>query len=198
MSNKMKKIGILGGTFDPIHIGHLHLAKSAFEQLELDMVLFIPAFVSPFKEGKTTSFAHRLAMTSLAIAKESCFFVSSIEGLRDGKSYTADTLEALSEIYTNSEFYFLSGVDAVNTLSVWHDWEKILELCYFVVLPRPNYELDYHQSFWQEEKYRRKIILLDAQEIDISSTMLRNGQAREEYLPASVQEYILKNQLYEG
>ena len=198
MSNKMKKIGILGGTFDPIHKGHLHLAKSAFEQLELDMILFVPAYVSPFKEGQTTSFAHRLAMTSLAIAQEPCFFISSIEGLREGKSYTADTLEILSKIYTNSEFYFLSGVDAVNTLSEWHNWEKILDLCYFVVLPRPNYELDYNQAFWQEEKYRRKIILLDAQEIDISSTLLRGGQAREEYLPVSVQEYILENRLYEG
>lgn len=198
MKERVKKIGILGGTFDPPHIGHLHLAQNAMEQLELDMVLFIPAYVSPFKEGKTTEFAHRLAMTAIAIADEPSFFITALEGLREGKSYTADTLASLKGLYPNSELYFLSGVDAVNTLSEWHNWEQILNLCYFVVLPRPNYELDETQVFWQDEKYRRKIILLDAEEIDVSSTMLRSGQGNEGYLPEIVAKYIKENGLYEG
>lgn len=196
----MKKLGILGGAFDPIHRGHLHLADVCYRELALDKVLFIPSAVSPFKEGKTSSFSQRLTMTAIATAQTPYFEVSAIEALREGKSYTYDTLETLKEIYQGWELYFLSGADALESLSRWYNWQGILEDCYFVGVNRPGFELKIDEVINNYPKAKEKIILLKVdKEIDIASRILRsniNDDVKNKYLPPKVWEYIIEQGLY--
>lgn len=191
-----KKLGILGGTFDPIHLGHLHLAKCAKDGLNLDKVLFIPAATSPFKEGKTLSFADRLTMTAIAVADEPDFEVSAIEALREGKSYTYDTILTLKRMYLAWEIYFLSGADALDNFARWYNWRWILKNCYLAVFSRPGYELKLAQELAEDELAKEKILLLNTEkELDISSTVLREGRG-DEYLPPAVKRYITEHKLY--
>lgn len=196
----MKKLGVLGGAFDPIHAGHLHLARVCYQKLGLDKVLFIPSAVSPFKEGKTSSFSQRLTMTAIATAEIPYFEVSAVEALREGKSYTCETLKVLKEIYAGWELYFLSGADALESLSRWYNWQEILANCYFVGVNRPGYELKIDEALNSFPQAKEKIILLKAEEeIDISSRLLRSeiqSDLKNEYLPTKVWEYIKEQGLY--
>lgn len=196
----MKKLGILGGAFDPIHLGHLHLAQTCYQELSLDKVLFIPSAVSPFKEGRTIPFNHRLTMAAIATAPMPYFEVSAVEALREGKSYTYDTLQALKGIYQGWELYFLSGADALTSLSRWYNWQGILENCFFVVVNRPGFELAINYEIKTYPKWQEKIILLKAEkEIDIASRFLREyyvSESQKEYLPPKVWEYIKEQGLY--
>lgn len=193
----MKRLGILGGTFDPIHTGHLHLAASCYQRLDLDKVLFIPAAVSPFKEGQTLPFSQRLTMTAIAVAETPHFEVSALEALRRGKSYTSDTIAELKKIYPGWELFFLSGADSLESLSRWHNWQDILTACTFVAVNRPGYELKIDE---QLKKYASKIRLLEIEEeIDISSSLLRSQideESLRRYLPHKVWEYIKEQGLY--
>lgn len=195
-----KRIGILGGTFDPIHVGHLHLAECALKKLGLDKVLFIPADNSPFKEGRTLDFAHRLTMTAIATADNVKFEVSALEALREGKSYTYDTIMNLKKMYPEWEIYFLSGADALDNLVRWYNWRGILENCFFAVFARPGYELTLPDELRVDDLAREKILLLaTAEEIDISSSYLReNANEQTKYLPLAVWRYIEDNKLYRG
>lgn len=134
------RLGIMGGTFDPIHYGHLVCAEQARDALELDAVLFIPAGNPVFKKGqRITEAKHRVAMCKAAIAHNPSFDVSSIEVERDGDTFSVDTLEALREHYLdNVEFYFIAGADAIATLPQWRDTGKLAKLATFVGLNRPR------------------------------------------------------------
>jgi nicotinate-nucleotide adenylyltransferase len=127
------RLGILGGTFDPVHVGHLAAARAAAACLELDRVLFVPAGVPPHKRGHASP-EHRFEMTRLATAGEPMFSVSRIELDRPGPSYTVDTLRALQ----GDELFFICGADAIRDLPNWREWEQLPKLARFVAVARPG------------------------------------------------------------
>jgi nicotinate-nucleotide adenylyltransferase len=134
------KWGILGGTFDPIHLGHLRCAEEIGELFALDKVLFVPASRPPHKENAAiTPFRHRENMVRLAISGNSAFSFSDIENRRDGISYSIDTVETLvSEGHGELELYFIAGLDAFRLVRTWKDWKRLLRLCNFIVMTRPG------------------------------------------------------------
>jgi nicotinate-nucleotide adenylyltransferase len=141
-----RRVGILGGTFDPIHYGHLVVAEEVREALSLDRVLFVPAAVPPHKIGLAiTSAEDRAAMVELAIAGNPAFVMSRIELDRDGPSYTADTLAALADEAARQrvarELFFILSAEAVNGLPSWHEPDRVLALARLVVVPRPGWPL---------------------------------------------------------
>jgi len=137
----MTDIGILGGTFDPIHLGHTLPAKVVAERLALDKVLFIPANIPPHKATPNVSAKQRTAMVKLACNNERLFQCDSRELQRDGHSFTVDTLKELSQAYPQSRLYFIIGLDSLLTFTTWHKYQEILTLCHLVVNTRPNYHL---------------------------------------------------------
>ena len=136
-----KSLGILGGTFDPIHIGHLRMAEAVFERKELEKIIFIPAYVPPHKLGQDFAPAlDRYAMTELAVADNPHFMVSDMELRRSGVSYTIDTIRELHRLYPDNSLHFIIGADSVAQLHTWHNIEEMLELARFVAVWRPGYE----------------------------------------------------------
>ena len=138
------KVGIMGGTFDPIHNGHLIVAEAVRDALDLDEVLFIPSARPPHKlDREVTSPEHRLAMTVLATCFHPQFRVSSIEILRQGPSYAVDTIDALKMEYeVGTEFYFILGADAALELSTWHNAQELIEKCNFIAATREGTNID--------------------------------------------------------
>ena len=195
-------LGILGGTFDPIHIGHLRMAEHVFQRMELDKILFIPAYVPPHKLGQDFAPAQdRYAMTELAIADNPHFVVSDMELQRTGVSYTIDTIRALSKLYEGRELHFIIGADSVAQLHTWHNIEEMLELTRFVAVWRPGYEgameeLEHHLG----KQARERVLLLDTPVYDISSTEIRTriraGQSLAGLVPPLVEKYIYEHGLY--
>ncbi len=135
-----KRLGILGGTFDPVHLGHLAVARAALDTLDLDEILFIPSYKPPHKQDLTVaSFAHRLAMLKLALADEPRFSWSDIEGERQELSYTIDTLKELKHRFGESvALYFLMGFDAFAEMATWKQYQNIPKLADVVVINRPQ------------------------------------------------------------
>lgn len=137
------RIGIMGGTFDPIHYGHLNSAEEIADTFRLDKIIFIPAFIPPHKESeKITDAYHRLMMTVLATISNRRFNVSSIEIERNGYSYTVDTIRELINTIKNSKFYFIAGVDIFKEISTWKNVGRLLKSCDFIVSTRPGYRID--------------------------------------------------------
>ena len=197
-----KSLGILGGTFDPIHMGHLRMAEHVFQRMELENILFIPAYVPPHKLGQDFAPAQdRYAMTKLAIADNPHFTVSDMELQRTGVSYTIDTIRQLHEQYGDMELHFISGADSVAQLHTWHNIEEMLELTRFVAVWRPGYEdameeLVRHLGLHAKER----VLLLDTPVYDISSTeirtRIRQGASLAGLVPDSVEKYIYEHGLY--
>ncbi|MDR3562886.1 MAG: nicotinate-nucleotide adenylyltransferase [Negativicutes bacterium] len=202
MGNKLK-IGIMGGTFDPIHIGHLVTAEAVRIEYCLDKVLFIPAGTPPHKlDSPVTPAIHRYIMTVMATYSNPCFFVSAIEMERPGPSFTIDTLRALAEQYDKStEFYFITGADAIGELPTWNNVDQVFDLCHFVAATRPGcvVTLDDVIDFFGD-KGRERIHRLATPELEISSTDIRErvkrGRSIKYIVPESVESYILKEALY--
>ena len=138
------KIGIMGGTFDPIHVGHLITAEVVRADFGLDEILFIPAGIPPHKESqKLAKATDRLAMTEIAVAGNPHFRVTDIELKRQGKSYTIDTIEELQrQLGYGVKLYFITGADAMNDLYSWHRPQELLHLCEFIVVTRQGVEFD--------------------------------------------------------
>ena len=185
---QVSKLGIYGGTFDPIHNGHLILAREALEQLQLDRVVFIPAAASPHKREQTTAApAARLEMLQAAVEGEPRFEVSDVELRRPPPSFTVDTIEELQRREPHSEIYYLIGSDNLPRLETWHRFEDLQKLVRFVVLTRGAEPID--------ERYTtiRRLI-------DVSATDIRNrvatGRSIRYLVPASVAEIIRRHQLY--
>lgn len=187
------KIGILGGTFDPPHNGHLHLAREAKARLSLDKVVFIPAYIPPHKEGRKISSSDiRQKMVEALISDEPNFEISDIELKRGEVSYTIDTLHELHGYYPEgTEFYFLTGADSLEIFRSWKRWEDILKLCKFVVAKRPGFSMN---------GLPPKTIKLDIPTLDISSTLVRDnirgGKEIDSVIPAKVKRIIETERLY--
>ena len=184
------RIGIYGGTFDPVHHGHLILARQALEEFKLDRLVFVPAAESPFKiHNHTTPPVDRLAMLQLAIASENRLSVDPIEIERGGISYSIDTVKMFRSRDPGAELFFLVGEDNAYRLTEWHRFEELKKLVYFVVLSR-------------SEEFQSPEYPVVQRRIEISSTEIRNRVANQEsitYLvPESVKHYIEQNQLYHG
>ena len=215
------KLGILGGTFNPVHYGHLAAAEEVRDRLKLDRILFIPSYSPPHKqEENVPSAVHRMEMVRLATAGNPCFEPSDIEIKRGGRSYTIDTIEALHRTQAGSELFFITGLDSFLDIQTWNHWERLLSLCSFVVLSRPGYrftdllkidfmkpaagdltELD--RGGHQETiiRYGPFTVFLEMIPLyDISSTDIRRrikeGRSIKYHLPDAVETYIIENRLY--
>jgi len=185
------RIGILGGTFNPIHLGHLVLAQQVKDILGLYKVVFVPVFMPPHKEIiDEVSVEDRYKMVELAISGNENFDVSSMEIEAGGKSYTISTLEKFKSRYPQDELFFIAGSDSLR--EDWKDFSKILDLVKFVIVNRPNYSID--------SNIDKRINIIDINPIDISSSQIRSLIERKKsvryLLPDKVIQYIDKNSLY--
>ncbi len=193
------RLGVLGGTFDPVHIGHLLLGESAREQLSLDKVLFVPAGEPWRKQGRQISVAEdRLAMLRLAVGGNQAFEVSTIEVDREGPSYTIDTLEALRSERPNDELFFIVGADALDDMPTWREPERIFELATVVVAGRP---VDSDSERPVGPGIRADgISAIDMPSIALSSSEVRQrlaqGRTIRYMVPEAVEQYIREHRLY--
>ncbi len=191
---------MLGGTFDPIHLGHLIVAEHVRTLLELEKVLLIPAGQPYLKEGnEVTEVHHRLAMVKLAVTANPYFEVSSMEINRSGPTYTIDTLEALhKEKPKPLDIFFIMGMDLLQEISLWRQPERILDLCTVVAVERPGFTESDLDSI--AEGSARRVLRIEGPFIDISATGLREDVARgvsiKYRVPQEVEEYIQANGLY--
>ena len=208
-----QRIGVLGGTFDPVHSGHLAIAQRAMTEAALDTVLFIPAGSPRLKQQRpVASVQHRVEMVKLAIAGNPQFQVCEIEVARPGPTYTVDTLEELSEelsrkvgpeVAPPGELFFILGLDALTRLGEWKDPERILELCRLVVMMRPGYSrIDWPQFYARHPGAEQRLELVASIAVDISGTELRqrieSGMSLRGLVPEQVEEYIQAHGLYRG
>jgi len=186
------KTGILGGTFNPIHIGHLILAEEAREKLGLERVIFVPAYLPPHKDNSDIAPASdRLKMVRLAIRGNRYFMASGIEIRRDGRSYTIDTIKGFKELYPRDELYFIIGSDLLKYLNDWKDLGEIIKMVKFIVATRPGYPLERIPSYIQTMPIRA----VDVSAYEIRSCVRENKSFR--YLvPEEVLKYINKKGLY--
>jgi nicotinate-nucleotide adenylyltransferase len=196
------RLGLLGGTFDPVHTGHLRIAEVARHTLSLDQVAFIPAGDPPHKGEAVTPAEHRYAMTLLATAPNEAFVVSRRELDRSGPSYSLTTIqEYRGEIGMEGELFFIAGVDTVLEIRTWHRWQEVLRECRFAALARPGFEISALLAALPEE-LRERIDLLPVPGLDVSSTDIRERARRGEpirYLvPEPVEVYIHKHALYQA
>lgn len=197
------KIGILGGTFDPIHNGHLKIAEAARKKLGLNEVYFMPAAKTPLKEGISISAVeHRVKMVRLAIAGKPRFKLSTIELDRPGLSYTADTIAELrKKLGAETELYFIIGWDSLSQFARWREPARIIRMCRLVAVPRPGYALPEPKALEAAiPGISESLIVLDKPEIAISATEIRErvarGQSIRRLVPEEVAGYIQKNGLY--
>ena len=185
-------IGILGGTFNPIHVGHLILAEEVREKLKLDTIVFVPTYLPPHKRnGDVANALHRYKMIGLALRDNPRLSVSDIEIKRQGRSYTIDTIRQLRKKYPKKELYFITGSDLLKYLDEWKDLTEILKLVKFVVGTRPGYPLERIPSY---------ISTVGIRAVDISAFEIRQAIRRRKsfrYLvPETVYRYIKAHRLY--
>ena len=209
-------IGILGGTFDPIHFGHLRPALEIAETFQLDELRFIPSARPPHRWQPVASAQHRLEMVKLAIDGTPGFVLDEREYLRTGSSYTVDTLQSIRDEVSDTPLLMLLGQDAFESFTDWHDWKKILTLTHIVVSSRPGYQ--HASQDWMQNhlidgslhdvviKVQKKpagfITFCDVTQLDISATSIREqqlkGKSSRYLLPKNVADYIKHHQLYIG
>ncbi|HEX9961504.1 MAG TPA: nicotinate-nucleotide adenylyltransferase [Pyrinomonadaceae bacterium] len=217
----MKKIAFYGGSFDPVHDGHLTIARKLSEIFELDEFVFIPAFHAPHKKDKKpTSAFHRFAMLALATAAAPQIKVSKMEIEAPERPYTVETLERLKNELAGARIFFVMGADSWQDITTWREWEKVLTMTNIIVVTRPDYEIGF--SHVTEEIRRRvvdlrgggqrsavggqqeddsRIFITDAVQIDVSATEIRRkirdgADDRQEFLTPEVIKYIGKYNLY--
>lgn len=199
----MRKIGILGGTFDPIHMGHLMLAEWAKSELELDEIWLIPNGVSRMKEELDPAPAEdRYAMTQLAVKGNEQFKCLDLEIKREGYTYSFETLEELSEAYPEDILYFILGSDCLHTIESWKSPERFFRCCKLVAAVRDDSSMDEMKAKKEEliQRFGGEIILLPFARLSISSTVIRErikeGKSVRYMIPDSVLVYITKKGLY--
>lgn len=218
---KEKRIGLFGGTFNPIHLGHLRAADIVLERFSLDQILFIPSYIPPHKDSvKVASPLHRLKMIELATGSNQRFVPSSIEIDAKGKSYSIITLNKVKEIYPEAQIFFILGIDTFLEIDTWKDYEKVLEKCFFIVISRPGYKLEKAKEIlrkkysdmireitrlWdiRKENFSHfKIFLFSIDALDIASSRVREKinekVSIKGLVPDSVIFYIEENKLYQG
>jgi nicotinate-nucleotide adenylyltransferase len=211
------RIGILGGTFNPIHLAHLRIAEEVREACALDQILFIPAALPPHKNvAEDVPFAHRLVMTELAVADNRHFRVSDLEGRREGKSYSVHTLEILRRENPVNDYFFIVGMDSFRDITSWKEYLRLFELAHIVVAARPGspggdpldllpvaIRADFCYDVAAKTLHHRaggSVIFLEETRLDISSTRIRRmaaeGHSIRYLVPASVEDYIIRHGLY--
>lgn len=214
----MEKIAYFGGTFDPVHNGHLAIARSLVEIFELDRFFFLPAFQAPHKPDRPpTSGYHRYAMLSIATQKDPRIAVSTLELEKREKRYTIDTLPELHSLHPDARVFFVMGADSWADIRTWKEWEKVLLSSDHIVVTRPGYELDLdhvtdavrkrildtrsNQNPPFDAQPGKHVYLTDAVLFDTSATELREDLSdgkldRKDEIPAEVAKYIEKYELY--
>jgi nicotinate-nucleotide adenylyltransferase len=198
---RRERIGVLGGTFDPVHNGHLHIADTLRTALNLDRVLWVPAGRPPHKSDQiVSSDRDRLAMLDLALASSATDEISTIDIDRSGPSYTADTLEVLAGRFPSARLFFLMGEDSLRDLPTWHDPERILRVAELAVAGRPGVETDLESLELQVPGVGKHVHVVPTKEIAISSSdirrRVRESQPVGGLVPAIVEAYIRDNGLY--
>jgi nicotinate-nucleotide adenylyltransferase len=214
-----KRIGLFGGTFDPIHCGHVKAAESVQNIFSFDRILFIPSYIPPHKESADVASAeHRLKMVELALSSFERFFPSSMEIDAKGTSYSIVTLNRIKEMFPLTEIFFLLGIDAFLEIDTWKDYEDVLEQCSFIVMSRPGFRLNkakeiladkYNQRMIEvsgpEEKNKKglflhNIYLISINTVDVSSSEVRERvrtyRSIEKLVPENVENYIKEKHLY--
>ncbi|HIE04708.1 MAG TPA: nicotinate-nucleotide adenylyltransferase [Candidatus Latescibacteria bacterium] len=187
------KLGVLGGTFDPIHIGHLILAQEAYVELGLERVIFVPAADPPHKDPRNVSpVHHRFQMVKLAVEGDPRFHVSDLELRRSGKSYTVDTLRHLKELWPASELFLLIGADNLRELPTWKDYQELFQLSEVVVAHRPGAE--------PEVELADRVRFLPIPMVSVSASWIRErvagGKPIRYLVPRKVERYIMEHGLY--
>lgn len=212
------RTGILGGTFNPIHLAHLAIAEEVRRVCRLDRIIFLPAADPPHKPiADDVPFAQRLAMVEAALAGQPGFCVSDLEAQRSGKSYSVETLKILRRQHPDDSFYFIIGLDSFRDLATWKSYRQLFQLCHLVVVNRPGISADLRQllpiairqefCYSAESKNLRHssgntVIFLEEIRLEISSTEIRRRvaahQTIHDLVPAPVAAYIARHGLYEG
>jgi nicotinate-nucleotide adenylyltransferase len=218
-----RRVAIYGGTFDPVHNGHVEVARRVLQLFELDEVIFVPACVPPHKRNATiTSAFHRFAMLALATETDQRLLVSTIELDSPEAPYAVETVERIrSTVGNETELFFLMGADSWLEITSWHEWQRLLGMCHFIVVTRPGFEIegvDYSNMsipvvnlFGQDgsgpinrasEMKMPHVLLSDAASVDVSATQIRSAaQANDPerlktMVPPAVAHYIEKYNLY--
>ncbi len=197
------KLGIYGGTFDPIHFGHLVVAEYVREACQLDQVIFVPSARPPHKDlEEVLDSYYRYAMVELAIEDNPHFTVSSLEIDRKGMSYTVETISAYQQKFPGVEIYFILGVDALLLMNTWKDVDHLAEICRFVVVTRPGYQLNRGDERFQgvPALMWEKMVVVSIPGHSISSSDVRKrialGKTIRYLVPAVVEKYIEEHNLY--
>lgn len=196
------KLGILGGTFDPPHYGHLHIAEFAMRALELAEIVFVLAKQPPHKlDDPVSPLAARLEMLERALSDKPAFVISLIETKRTGPSYSVDTLRELRrEFGDDTEIFFVMGEDSLVNFPTWHQPQEIVKLCKLAVLQRPGYDLDVDALEHRVPGVKASLVLIPAAEMNISSSEIRErvrrGESIREFVPSLVADYIESHRLY--
>ncbi|MCH1917831.1 nicotinate-nucleotide adenylyltransferase [Shewanella sp. A3A] len=214
------RIGILGGTFDPVHYGHLRPAEAVRQQLQLDELWLMPNRIPPHKAATSATSTQRLAMLALAQQEFPAFSICDIELTRDAPSYSVITLEQLIHAQPQHTFYFIMGTDSLVQLATWHQWQQLFSLCHIVVCGRSGWQLTPDNPVWPQYQQRQlsainhlsqhtnlragDIIQMEIELQPFASTQLRQwleqGQLQRclTAVPAAVLDYIVAEQLYQS
>ena len=195
----IERLGVMGGTFDPIHYGHLVAAEVARDRFSLDRVVFVPTGCPPHKAGRFfTDPIQRQIMTLLATVANPYFYVSSVEVERPGYSYSYDTLAYFRQCMGAGEIFFITGADAILDIPTWKNAEKLFDMCRFIAATRPGFDLSGVNNL--PPHWRERIDLMEVPALAISSTDIRSrlqrGESVKYLLPETVENYIAKIGLY--
>ena len=199
----MQRIGVIGGTFDPIHYGHLAAAEEARVRVNLEKVLFSVAGLPPHKlDEEVTPAEHRLAMVQLGIFSNPDFELSRVDVDRSGPSYTVDTISILQEQWgQGTEMFFILGLDSLVEVPTWHQPERLIQLCHLVAVARPGFEVDMRQLEDSVPGISSRVEIIGMPEVDISSSDLqqrvREGLPIRYQVPEEVERYIREHRLYQ-
>lgn len=202
MAQQLRSVGILGGTFHPIHKGHVMMARIAMQELDLKKVLFLPDGMPPHKSIGAVTPQQRLEMTRLAIEGEEGFVVTAREIERQGYTYTVDTMRQLTQEYPNERFVQIIGADTLLELENWKDFDKIAQMCAFFAVPRQGTDCTRVKAYAKQLalRYGASVTFAGRKSVDISSTRLRamieKGEDWETYIPEKTAAYIRENRLY--
>jgi len=194
------RLGILGGTFDPIHVGHLAVAKAAIECAQLDRVLFVPSALPPHRAAAQAPAEDRLAMTNLAVRGEPNFEVSDVEVRRGGRSYTVETLSELHRAHPDDELFLILGWDAARLFRTWHQPERVSSLASVVIVDRPGQGPPAQSELAGLGLDPARVIKCHVPTPDVSGSALRRaiaaGQPVTGQLPPAVERYVADHDLY--